>query len=216
MNWISARGVKIGKDIAMTQVDFIFDFASPNGYLVHKVLPAIAERTGATFNYIPCLLGGIFKATGNQAPMIAFAPIPNKLAYEQLEFGRFIAKHGLTEFAFNPHFPVNTVLLQRGALVAERDGRLMEYIEAGLHLMWENSKKMDDPEVYVAAMTESGFDGAALVEGAQNPEIKQKLIDNTAAAVERGAFGIPTFYVGDEMFFGKDRLDQVEAAIGGQ
>lgn len=194
-------------------VDFIFDFASPNAYLVHKVLPAIAERTGATFNYIPCLLGGIFKSTGNQAPMIAFAPIPNKLAYEQLEFGRFIARHGLSDFAFNPHFPINTVLLQRGALVAERDGRLMDYIEAGLHHMWEAQTKMDDPEAYAAAMTESGFDGAALVEGAQDPAIKQKLMENTTAAVERGAFGIPTFYVGDDMFFGKDRLDQVEEAI---
>jgi 2-hydroxychromene-2-carboxylate isomerase len=194
-------------------VDFIFDFASPNGYLVHRVLPAIAERTGATFNYIPCLLGGIFKSTGNQAPMIAFAPIPNKLAYEQLEFGRFIAKHGLSDFAFSPHFPVNTVLLQRCALVAERDGRLMDYIEAGLHHMWEDPKKMGDPEIFAEAMSGSGFDGGALVEGAQDPAIKQKLIENTSAAVDRGAFGIPTFYVGDEMFFGKDRLDQVEEAI---
>ncbi|MEO1168645.1 MAG: 2-hydroxychromene-2-carboxylate isomerase [Pseudomonadota bacterium] len=194
-------------------VDFIFDFASPNGYLVHRALPPIAERTGATFNYIPCLLGGIFKATGNQAPMVAYAPIPNKLAYEQLEFGRFIAKHQLTDFTFNPHFPIHTVLLQRGALVAERDGRLMDYIEAGLHHMWEEPKKMDDPDVYAEAMSASGFDGAALVEGAQDAAIKQKLIDNTSAAVERGAFGIPTFYVGDEMFFGKERLGQVEEAI---
>ncbi|QLC25572.1 2-hydroxychromene-2-carboxylate isomerase [Parasphingopyxis algicola] len=194
-------------------VDFIFDFASPNAYLVHRVLPGIAERTGATFRYIPCLLGGIFKATGNQAPMAAYAPIPNKLAYEQLEFRRFIEKHGLSDFNFNPHFPVNTVLLQRGALVADRDGRLMDYVEAGLHHMWEAPKKMDDAEVYAAAMLESGFDGAALVEGAQDPAIKQALIDNTAAAVERGAFGIPTFYVDDEMFFGKERLGQVEEAI---
>lgn len=194
--------------------DFIFDFASPNAYLTDRVLPGIAERTGATFNYIPCLLGGIFKSTGNQAPMIAYAPIRNKLAYEQLEFQRFIEKHALTDFQFNPHFPVNTVLLQRGALVAERDGRLMDYVEAGLHHKWEVPKKMDDAKAFAAAMSESGFDGAALVEGAEDPAIKQKLIDNTAAAVERGAFGIPTFFVGDEMFFGKDRLDQVEEALG--
>ena len=194
-------------------VDFIFDFASPNAYLVHRALSPIVERTGATFRYIPCLLGGIFKATGNKAPMIAYAPIPNKLAYEQLEFRRFIEAHALTDFAFNPHFPVNTVLLQRGALVAEREGRLMEYIEAGLHHMWEAPRKMDDPAVFAAAMDESGFDGAALVEGAQDAAIKQKLIDNTGAAVERGAFGIPTFYVGDEMFFGKERLGQLEEAI---
>lgn len=193
-------------------VDFIFDFASPNAYLVHRVLPGIAERTGATFRYVPCLLGGIFKATGNQAPMIAYAPIPNKLAYEQLEFRRFIERHGLSGFNFNPHFPVNTVLLQRGALAAEREGRLMDYIEAGLHHMWEAPKKMDDAEVYADAMRESGFDGAALVEAAQDPAIKQALIDNSSAAVERGAFGIPTFFVGDEMFFGKERLGQVEDA----
>lgn len=194
-------------------VDFIFDFASPNAYLVHKVLPGIAKRTGAAFRYIPCLLGGIFKETGNQAPMIAFAPIPNKLAYEQNEFGRFIAKHELSDFTFNPNFPVTTVLLQRGALVAERDGRLMDYVEAGLHHMWEAPKNMSDPEIYAAAMSESGFDGAVLVEGAQDPAIKQTLIDNTQAAVERGAFGIPTFFVGEEMFFGKERLNQVEEAI---
>ncbi len=194
-------------------VDFVFDFASPNAYLVHRVLPGIAERTGAEFRYIPSLLGGIFKATGNKAPMVAFAPIPNKLAYEQLEFGRFIEKHGLSDFTFNPHFPVNTVLLQRGALVAEAEGRLADYVEAGLHHMWEAPKDMSDPETYAAAMTESGFDGAALVEAAQDPAIKQKLIDNTEAAVERGAFGIPTFFVGEEMFFGKERLDQVEEAV---
>jgi 2-hydroxychromene-2-carboxylate isomerase len=194
-------------------VDFIFDFASPNAYLVHRVLPGIAERTGATFRYVPCLLGGIFKATGNRAPMIAYAPIPNKLAYEQLEFRRFIERHGLSDFNFNPHFPVNTVLLQRGALAAEREGRLMDYVEAGLHHMWEVPKKMDDAEIYADAMRESGFDGAALVEAAQDPAIKQALIDNSSAAVERGAFGIPTFFVGDEMFFGKERLGQVEDAV---
>lgn len=197
-----------------TTVDFIFDFASPNAYLVHKVLPGITERTGAEFHYIPCLLGGIFKATGNEAPMVAYAPIPNKLAYEQLEFRRFIEANGLTDFTFNPHFPVSTVLLQRGALVAEGEGRLMDYVEAGLHHMWEEPKNMADVEVFAAAMDESGFDGKALAEAAQEADIKQQLIDNTQAAVERGVFGIPTFFVGEEMFFGKERLDQVEAAIG--
>ncbi len=194
-------------------VDFIFDFASPNAYLVHNVLPGIADRTGATFRYIPCLLGGIFKATGNRAPMVAFGGIPNKLAYEQLEMRRFIEKHGLSDFKMNPHFPVNTVLLQRGALVAERNGGLMDYIEAGLAAMWETGVKMDDPEAYAAAMDKAGFDGAALAEQAQEPGIKQKLIDNTQAAVDRGAFGIPSFFVGGAMFFGKERLDQVEEAL---
>ncbi len=195
-------------------IDFIFDFASPNAYLAHKVLPAIAKRTGATINYKPCLLGGIFKATGNQAPMLAFASIPAKLAYERLEFNRFIARYGLDTFTFNPHFPVNSLILMRGAMVAEEEGRLMEYIEAGLYHMWEAPKKMDDADVAAAALNESGFGGASIVERTQEPAIKARLADYTRAAVDRGVFGIPTFFVGDEMFFGKERLDQVEEAAG--
>ncbi len=101
----------------------------------------------------------------------------------------------------------------RGAIVAERNGDLDRYIAAGLYHMWEEPKKMDDPEVFVAAMTASGFDGADLLHETQDPEIKQKLVQNTEAAVERGVFGIPTFFVGDEMFFGKDRLLQVEEEL---
>jgi 2-hydroxychromene-2-carboxylate isomerase len=196
-----------------TTVDFVFDFASPNAYLAHKVLPAISERTGATFNYIPCLLGGIFKATGNQPPMITFGEVKEKFAYEQLEMQRFIDKHGLTKFAFNPNFPVNTLLLARGAVAAEMEGRLANYIEAGVVHMWEDGLKMDDPEVFADAMTAAGFNGKALVERTQDPAVKAKLIANTTAAVERGAFGIPTFFVGSEMYFGKDRLGQVEEQI---
>ncbi|MEO0961341.1 MAG: 2-hydroxychromene-2-carboxylate isomerase [Pseudomonadota bacterium] len=194
-------------------VDFIFDFASPNAYLCHKVLPEIAARTGATFNYIPCLLGGIFKATGNQAPMMAFNGIKGKLDYDGLEMQRFIKKHNLSKFAMNPHFPVNTLLLMRGAIAAEMDGRLMEYVDAGVAHMWEEGLKMDDPEVYAEAMTKAGFDGADLLARTQDPAVKQKLVDNTSAAVERGCFGIPTFYVGNEIFFGKERLGQMEEEI---
>lgn len=194
-------------------VDFIFDFGSPNAYLAHQVLPGIAQRTGATFRYVPCLLGGIFKATGNQPPMVAFGGIKGKMDYEMLETRRFIARHGITRFQFNPHFPVNTLLLMRGAVAAEMDGRLAEYIDAGLVVMWEEGLKMDDPEVYVAAMSKAGLDGTALLERTQDAAVKARLVENTAAAVERGAFGIPTFYVGDEMFFGKDRLEQVEEEI---
>ncbi|MEO1046605.1 MAG: 2-hydroxychromene-2-carboxylate isomerase [Pseudomonadota bacterium] len=193
-------------------VEFIFDFASPNGYLVHCALPAISERTGIGFNYSLALLGGIFKLTGNQAPMVAFADIPKKLAYEQLEIQRFIKQHHVDKFQFNPHFPVNTVRLMRGALVAEKQGRLMDYIEAGLYHMWEAPKAMGDADVYAAAMTESGFDGAALSVAYDDPEIKQALLQRTQNAVDRGVFGIPTFFVGDEMFFGKERLHQVEQA----
>ena len=195
------------------EVDFIFDFASPNAYLAYKALPAILARTDARLNVIPCLLGGIFKATDNQAPMVAFAGVKGKLEYEHIEMERFMKKHGINDFVFNTHFPVNTLLLARGAIAAENDGNLTEYVEAGLKHMWEDSRKMDDAEVFVAAMTEAGFDGAKLLECTQDREVKAKLIANTEAAVSRGAFGIPTFFVGEEMFFGKDRLGQVEEEL---
>jgi 2-hydroxychromene-2-carboxylate isomerase len=195
------------------KVDFIFDFASPNAYLSYKTLHDIVARTGAEFNIIPCLLGGIFKATGNQPPMVAFAGVKGKMAYEMLETTRFIEKHQLDDFKMNEHFPVNTLLLMRGAIAAEQGGQLLEYLEAGLKAMWEQSLKMDDPEVFVTAMTDAGLDGAKLLEQTQNPVVKAKLVANTEAAVQRGAFGIPTFYVGEEMFFGKDRLGQLEDEV---
>lgn len=194
-------------------LDFIFDFGSPNAYYAYKALPPILERTGAELKLIPCLLGGIFKSTGNQAPMMAFGNIKGKLDYDRIEIQRFIAKHSLTDFRFNPNFPVNTLILMRAAIAAELDGRLTEYVEAGLKHMWEDGLKMDAPDVFVKAMTESGFDGAALLERTQDPDVKAKLVENTAAAVERGSFGIPTFYVGDEMFFGKERLGQIEEEL---
>lgn len=200
----------------MPPVQFIFDFASPNAYLVHRLIGGIEARTDVTFDYIPCLLGGIFKATGNQAPMLANADIPAKLAYDRLEFARFIKVHELTNFKFNPYFPVNTLLLTRGAIAAKRSGALAPYVEAGLHHMWEVPKNMSDPDVFVAALTESGFDGKAILDSTQDSENKAALAKNTQDAVRRGAFGIPTFFVGDEMFFGKERLRQVEDAIKAQ
>ena len=127
-------------------IDFIFDFASPNGYFAYHGLKGMAERTGASVNYIPCLLGGIFKETGNQAPMMAFAGIKGKNEYGMLEIQRFIKKHGLSKFKFNEAFPLNTVMIQRGALVAEQDGKLGDYIKAGLAAVWEDNKKMDDKD----------------------------------------------------------------------
>jgi len=197
-------------------IDFIFDFASPNGYLAYHALKGVTERTGSSVNYIPCLLGGIFKSTGNQAPFVAFAGVKGKNEYGMLEIKRYLKKYGLTKFKMNEHFPLNTVMLQRGALVAEQDGKLLEYIDACLTSVWEENKKMDDKDVFVAELNSKGFDGANILERTQDPEIKKKLIDNTAAAVERGTFGIPTFYVGDEMFFGKERVGQVEEEVTAQ
>ncbi len=196
-------------------VDFIFDCASPNAYLVHKVLPDLVTQAGAELNIVPCLLGGLFKATGNQAPMVAFANIRNRLDYDRLEFKRFVDKHRLSEFTFNPHFPVNTLLAMRGAVFARSEGYLDTYAGAVLHHMWEAPKKLDDPKVFEEALTESGFDGAAIVAATQDQNIKDELAANTQRAVERGAFGVPTFFVGDEMFFGKERLGQLAELLEG-
>ena len=194
-------------------VDFYFDFASPNAYLSHKVVSGIEERTGGTFNYIPVLLGGIFKATNNKPPMEAFFGILNKNEYQSVEMQRFRERHGIDKFKMNPHFPVMSLQIIRGAIGAQSDGYLDKYIDEVLKHMWEEPKKMDDPEVIKEAFTESGFDADRLMEQMQDPEIKAQLITNTEEAVKRGTFGIPTFFVGDEIFFGKDTLWQVEELL---
>ena len=194
-------------------VEFHFDFGSPNAYLAHRVIPAIEGRTGAGFRYVPILLGGVFKATGNRSPVEAFGGIRNKLDYERLETERFIRQHGLTRFARNPFFPVNTLQLMRGAAAAEIDGDLPRYVEAVFHHMWEEPKKMDEAEVVRAALDASGLDAARFSERVQDPAVKARLIENTEASVARGTFGSPTFFVGGDIFFGKDRLRDVEDAI---
>jgi 2-hydroxychromene-2-carboxylate isomerase len=195
------------------KVEFHFDFGSPNAYFAHKVIPGIERRTGATFAYVPILLGGVFKLTNNQPPMVQFKDVKGKWAYQRREIERFIAKHRLTAFNLNPHFPVNTVQIMRGALVAERDGRLMPYVEAVFRHMWEEGRKMDDPEAIRAALDAAGFDGAAVLAGIQEQAIKDRLVKNTEGSVARGTFGAPTFFVGEEMFFGKDKLADVEEEI---
>ena len=194
-------------------VEFIFDFASPNAYLAHCVLPDIARRTGSDVVITPCLLGGIFKLTGNQAPMTAFGEVKGKLAYEALETRRFIARHGLSQYRHNPHFPINTLLIMRGLIAARRMGVEGVYTRAVFAGMWERGLKMDDPAVVAEVLTEAGLDARALLDATQDPEVKAELIANTDAAAARGAFGIPTFFVGDEIFFGKERLGQVEEEL---
>ena len=194
-------------------VEFIFDFGSPNAYLAGKVLPAVAARTGAEVKLVPCLLGGIFKLTGNQPPMVAFGGVKGKLDYEALETRRFVQKHGLSAYRFNPHFPVNTLLIMRGLIAAQRAGAGDRYLDAVLAAMWEDGEKMDDPEVFVRVLDAAGLDGQTLLAATQDAEVKAELMANTEAAAARGVFGIPTFFVGEEMFFGKDRLAQVEEAL---
>lgn len=194
-------------------VEFIFDFGSPNAYLAWHAIQPVLERTGATMDITPCLLGGIFKLTGNQAPWMSYANVRGKLDYERLEMTRFISLHRLSKFKMNPHFPVNTLILMRGAIAAKQDGVLDIYVKAGLSAMWEDGENMSDPDVFAKVMTNAGLDGTGLLTETQNPDVKAKLAENTDAAVARGVFGIPTFFVGNEMFFGKDRLDQVEAQL---
>lgn len=194
-------------------IEFHFDFGSPNAYLSHRLIPGIEARTGARFAYVPVLLGGVFKLTGNRSPMQQFAGVKNKLAYQQLEMHRFIRKHRLDAFRMNPHFPVNTVQIMRGAVAAEMDGRLADYVEAVFGQMWEAGRKMDDPAVIAEVLDAAGLDGARTLARIQEQAVKDRLLRNTEASVARGTFGLPTFFVGDEIYFGKDRLGEVEEAI---
>lgn len=195
------------------QVEFHFDFGSPNAYFSHCVIPEIERRTGATFAYVPVLLGGVFKLTNNRPPMDQTAGVKNKSEYARIETDRFIRRHRIDRYNWNPNFPVNTLRIMRGAVAAEMDGWLDRYVAAVFRHMWEEPKKMDEPEVIVAALAEDGIDGAALLERTGDQAVKDRLLANTEASVERGTFGSPTFYVGDEIFFGKDRLGDVEAEI---
>lgn len=195
----------------MTTIEFLYDFGSPNAYLVHRAVEDMGE---VEFRYVPVLLGGVFKATGNQSPMQAYGHIAAKRDYDFLEMRRFMARHDITNFRMNRHFPVNTLLAMRGAVAAERHGCSEAYIEAMMTGMWEQGLKLDDPAVWAQALTAAGLDAAALGAGVQDPEVKAALVANTEAAVARGVFGIPTFFLGDEMWFGKDRLRDVLEAAG--
>ena len=195
---------------------FMFDFGSPNAFLSHEAIPAIERRTGARFEYVPILLGGIFKATNNKSPAETLAGIKNKREFHALETERFVRRFQVKPHTWNPFFPVNTLNLMRAAVAAQAEGVFEKYVDAAFHHMWVAPKKMDDPEVAMQALTESGIDAAKLFARAQEPEIKAKLIENTQSAVERGAFGSPTFFVGSEMFFGKEQLREVEELVSGK
>lgn len=192
--------------------EFLFDFGSPNAYCAYKVIPGIEQRTGKRFTYTPILLGGLFKLTNNSSPVIAYAGVPNKLQYEMLEMRRFVERHKLP-FVMNPNFPINTLLLMRMATAAQMDGGLAPFVDAAMRFMWETPRKMDDPEVVVAALNEAGLDGAALAARAQAPEVKAQLMAATEDAAKRGAFGAPTFFVGGEMYFGKNTLGEIEERL---
>jgi len=197
----------------MRTVEFHFDFGSPNAYLSHLVIPEIERRTGATFVYVPILLGGVFKLTNNRSPAESLAGIRNKPEYQRLETERFIKRHGITRFAPNPFFPVNTLVLMRGAIAAQRIDVFERYVDEIYRHMWAEPKKLDDPDVLHAALIESGLDAGKLLALTQEQGVKDELLANTQRSVERGTFGSPTFFVDDEIYFGKDSLRDVEEAI---
>jgi 2-hydroxychromene-2-carboxylate isomerase len=199
-----------------TAPQFMFDFGSPNAFLSHEAIPAIEQRTGVKFDYVPILLGGVFKATNNKSPAETLAGVKNKPEFNALETERFVKRFGVRPYAQNPFFPVNTLNLMRTAVAAQLEGVFEKYVEAAFHHMWVEPKKMDDPDVAAKALTASGLDGARLLARGQEPEVKARLIANTQSAVERGVFGSPTFFVGKEMFFGKEQLREVEELISGK
>jgi 2-hydroxychromene-2-carboxylate isomerase len=202
--------------MSITAPQFLFDFGSPNAFLSHEAIPAIEKRIGVRFDYVPVLLGGIFKATNNKSPAESLAGIKNKREFHAIETDRFIKRFQVKPYTWNPHFPVNTLNLMRAAVAAQMEGAFEKYIDAAFHHMWVEPKKMDDPAIALAALTASGLDAKRLFERAGEADVKAKLIENTQAAVERGAFGSPTFFVGNEIFFGKEQLRDVEDMILGK
>jgi 2-hydroxychromene-2-carboxylate isomerase len=202
--------------VAPPKAEFHFDFGSPNAYLAELVLPEIERRTGVKFEYVPVLLGGLYKATGNLSPGESLRGIKNKPEYNELETQRFLRRHDITKYERNPFFPVNTLMLMRGVVAAQFENLFEPYFRAAYHHMWVEPKKMDDPQVFREAFLSSGLDIDRIIARAQQDEVKKKLIENTNAAAARGSFGSPTFFVGNEIFFGKDRLREVEEEIVAQ
>lgn len=192
--------------------EFLFDFGGPNSYLAHKMVPDLCARTGAEVVYTPILLGGLFKLTNNQAPLMRYAETPAKRNYEMLEFDRFVKTHKLP-FVMNPHFPINSLYLMRGAVAAQHLGCFMPYVEAIMSAMWETGLNTGDPDVVRLILDEAGLDGTAILAKADDPEVKAELATNTEKAAAHGAFGVPTFFVGSDMYWGKERLGQVEDAL---
>ena len=198
------------------QPEFLFDFGSPNAYLSHLIIPRIEQRTGTRFKYVPILLGGVFRLTNKKSPIESFKDVKNKLEFQRLEMRRFLKRYGITAFKMNPFFPVNTLQLMRGAVAAEFEGVFAPYVDAMFRFMWAEPRKMDDPEVIRASLREAGLDADLLLRRVQDDDVKQRLLANTQEAVERGVFGSPSFFVGEELFFGKDQLRDVEEEIAQQ
>ena len=200
------------------RIELIFDFVSPNAYFIWWPLRDLVKRTGAELDVTPVFLGGMHKLTGNAPPMIRDADVKGKVEYSMLEIQRFIAKHQLTKYRMHPQFPFNSITLQRMLFAADQDGRGVQFVEGLLPAIWEKGIDITNPEALGEALAAAGFDANDLFARSQTDEVKQGLVANTDHAVARGSFGIPTMFVGpkageNQMFFGKERLDQVEEEL---
>lgn len=191
-------------------IDFYFDFGSPTSYLAWTQLPQIAADAGAQLNYHPMLLGGVFQATGNHSP----ATIPAKGVWMQQDMTRFAARYGVP-FRQNPFFPINTMQLMRAAVGLQlRQSEVFDhYLATVFPAMWAQGMNLGDPAILMALLAGAGFDPQQIQALTQDPQIKDKLRADTEAAVARGVFGAPSMFVGDDMFFGQDRLDFVKQAL---
>lgn len=191
-------------------LEFYFDFGSPAAYLAWTQVHALAQETGATLVLKPMLLGGVFQATGNRSPMA----VPTKGNYVFVDFGRFAKRYGVP-LVMNPHFPINTLMLMRGAagLQLRGDARLVDYCNAIFHAIWVDAQAMGEPAVVGQVLAQAGFDPQALLALTAEPDVKEHLKATTEEAVARGVFGAPTFFVGDQMFWGQDRLDFVRDSL---
>jgi 2-hydroxychromene-2-carboxylate isomerase len=196
------------REEALQRLEFFFDFGSPTTYLAHTQMPVLAKRTGAEVVYRPMLLGGVFKATGNQSPAVIAA----KSKWMDGDLKAFARRYGVP-YARNPWFPVNTMMLMRGAIAMQKEGRLAPYADAVFHAMWVEPQNMNDPQVVGAVLAKAGFEPKQMLAAIEAQDVKDELRKNTEEAVSRGVFGAPTFFVGDRMFFGQDRLDFVEEAL---
>jgi 2-hydroxychromene-2-carboxylate isomerase len=196
------------REEVLKRLEFFFDFGSPTTYLAHTQMPVLAKRTGAEIAYRPMLLGGVFKATGNQSPALLAA----KSKWMDGDLKAFARRYGVP-YERNPWFPVNTMMLMRGAIAMQKENRLAPYADAIFRAMWVEPQNMNDPQVVGAVLAKAGFEPKAMLAAIEDQSVKDALRANTEEAVSRGAFGAPTFFVGDKMFFGQDRLDFVEEAL---
>lgn len=196
-------------------LEFILDLAAPNGYLAWYPLKDIAGRTGAQLVVTPVFLGGMHKMTGNSPPMMRDADVKGKVPYAALEFRRFLDRHAMDRFSMHPDLPFNSILLQRILVAAKDQDEMQGLVDLFQPAVWERNIDCGDVDAVREVLESGGFDADRLLSATQDAAVKQKLADNTEKAVERGAFGIPTFFVGDEMWFGKERLGQLEDYLTG-